>query len=234
MTIQEIFEQKDIKEVECEILNIESKDRRLQRNNSSYQNKEEIITPLLKVRKRLLDNAFASTNSYVNQLSIFNTVIKRKQEEIRQQVHSALSIVLSSRPQGDVRAYSSWFFAPKYPDAHPVQTIRAKKMWRVLNGPCGYSGSFCDGIDSGPSNLTMYFDGDQSDTGIMRFHDVDYHEAICGIPVCPILYKLYKYSLFSLFDMVWVTAFDVHVHVRENYANYKRNIDEADIPGWIE
>ena len=178
----------------------------------------------------MLNENFITDDENHHLISELNDVIKTKQKEICNQKERLLETAVKSGLCGIVQAFDSWFFDKHYPKAHPIQTVRAKKMWAVLSNPNNFDGNFNDGIDVGWSNIITYFPDSsptESDGGMMRWRDVDHYSKICGMEVCPILYDLYKRSYYSIYDMLWVRSFDVQIHVRTMFQNYEDNLTKT-------
>ncbi len=222
MTIQEIFETPVVAELEKTILDIywdiESK-------RFEYCTGEtKAIDGLLSTRSYVLSKMFVMNQEYKQLLSDFNEALKSELIEMRLRTIKAYESVANIRKDDndDISAEGICYMGYKYSTLHPIQTIRAKKIWALLNGSidddfnpmyalchdgiafrCGHR----DKIDS--ANQLLYL-GEEEDNwnieGLDREMTNDMH----------LIYPIHSFlthANFSIFDFLWVRDFNIEITV---------------------
>ena len=129
MTVKEIFDYPAVKAVEIEILDILRDEKRYREGKDA----KLAVQHLLRVRKRILNGMFEWTDEYFSLLSEFNNALVHAQCEMRERL-SRLSESVNETGLENLEFQGKVFMSYKYSEIHPVQSMRAKKMWNVLNG----------------------------------------------------------------------------------------------------
>lgn len=228
MNIQEILEMPAIKAVEIKILDIIMREEHSHvlddRNNVAIQQ-------LLEIRKQLLDQMFVMTPEYKRLLSDFNDALIKAQLEMRQRL-LALHKSVSSQNLGEVEYFGKVFLDYSLPKIHPVQTVRAKKIWYITSGAYdNYMPLYEDGVhglylcknDEVPSENQLLYLSDEVDNwneGLDRDMTADMH-------LCYAFHNLYDHTSFSIFDLLWVRDFCIEVSCESSI--YTRTSDGDDI-----
>ena len=129
MTVKEIFDHPAVKAVEIEILGIVGDEKRYREGKDA----KLAVQHLLSVRKRIINGMFEWTDENFMLLSEFNNALVHAQCEMRERL-SRLSESINETGLENMEFQGKVFMSYKYSEIHPVQSIRAKKMWNVLNG----------------------------------------------------------------------------------------------------
>ena len=131
MTVQEIFNTKAVQEIETEILNLqyETEKRRLFRDSEGFA-----IKSLLGIRRNILHDYFVMDENYKLLLSEFNEALKLQLIDMRNRTIKLYESVKGNDVKNDMIVKGNCFLGYGYSKIHPVQTVRAKKMWAMLNG----------------------------------------------------------------------------------------------------
>ena len=131
MTVQEIFNTKAVQEIEIEILNLqyETEKRRLFRDSKGFA-----IKSLLGIRRNILHDYFVMDENYKLLLSEFNEALKLQLIDMRNRTIKLYESVKGNDVKNDMVVRGKCFLGYGYSKIHPVQTVRAKKMWAMLNG----------------------------------------------------------------------------------------------------
>ena len=132
MTVKEIFDHPAVKAVEMEILDTISDEERC-RSCRNGEDTRLAVQHLLSVRKRILNGMFEWADEYYSLLSEFNNVLVEAQCEMRERLFR-LSENVKETSLENLEFQGKVFMSYKYSEIHPVQSIRAKKIWNVLNG----------------------------------------------------------------------------------------------------
>lgn len=196
--LEDIFDSPAIKLLEYKILRIESRCRGFEKLDYSRPDKEEIVRHLLDVRKVLLDDSFIMDDENRELLIDCNKAFTELRGKVKTNVRKLFDTAVRSNTVGDVSTGYCCRLSRHYPNQHPIQTVRAKKMWQVLTGSSA------------------------NDEGFMNIREYDHHYNIHGVEVCSTLYSLYDYSPFSLYDILWVRSFDTEIYAHEKYSNYEQ------------
>ena len=235
MTVQEIFETTAVRDIEIEILNLQYANER-----NRYDGPESFaIEHLLGIRCHLLNSMFVLDKNYKQLLAEFNEALSLQMIEMRKRAISLYQVVSESGQTGDSEIVGKCFLGYEYSKIHPVQTMRAKKMWAVLNGSIdNYIPLYEDGVDSfrinnwgGDSsipseNMMLYLDEklDNWNEGLDREMTKDMH-------LIHPFHNLFSHMDFSIFDLLWVRDFNVELTVEIDYHSYK-NDDYGDDLDW--
>ena len=129
MTVKEIFDHPAVKAVEIEILDILRDEKRYREGKDA----KLAVQHLLSVRKRIINGMFEWADEYYSLLSEFNNVLVEAQCEMRERLFR-LSENVKETSLENLEFQGKVFMSYKYSEIHPVQSVRAKKIWNVLNG----------------------------------------------------------------------------------------------------
>ena len=129
MSVKEIFDHPAVKAVEIEILGIVGDEKRYRTGKDA----KLAVQHLLSVRKRILNGMFEWSDENFMLLSEFNNALVHAQCEMRERL-SRLSESVNETGLENLEFQGKVFLSYKYSEIHPVQSIRARKMWNVLNG----------------------------------------------------------------------------------------------------
>ena len=217
--VQEIFNSTVIKDIEIEIL---STQHEVDRRHFEYEAGEEVIKCLLGTRN----------------LSNFNEALKAQLLEMRKR---ALSIYASNVNSGLLPSFSlrgKCFLGYGYSKIHPVQTMRAKKMWAVLNGSLSdYMPLYMDGV----ANFDLYYVAGREndipsenqmlylDEKIDNWNDELDQEMTKNMHLIHPFHNLYSHMDFSIFDLLWVRDFNIEISLESDYSTYPENAPGDDL-----
>ena len=233
MTVQEIFNTTAVRDVELEILNLQMANER-----KHYDGPEGFaIEHLLGVRCHLLNSMFVLDETNKQLLTEFNEALRIQVLETRKRVVTLFNSVSESGLTGDFEVTGKCFLGYEYSKIHPVQTVRAKKMWAILNGSIDkYIPLYEDGVDlisvsSWDSEIptehqVLYLDDnlDNWNEGLDRNLTEDMHL------IFP-FHNLYSHMEFSIFDLLWVRDFNIEVNAEVDSNTYN-NDDYGDDLDW--
>lgn len=226
MEVQEILETHAVKTVEIEILKIITETELSKR--SEYC--KPAIQHLLKVRKKIIDSMFVLTDEYKQLLCQFNESMKYAFCDMRRQMIDLQKAAIATGFK-NLEVTGKVFMSYKYPENHPVQTIRAKKIWAILNNSYDYfmplyedgiNEIYCKDDDSVPSeNEVLYLsnDTDNWNEGLDRVKTSDLH-------LCYGVHNLIEHNDFSIFDLLWVRDFYIEVKCETSHCTGSEDWDD--------
>ena len=233
--VQEIFNSTVIKDIEIEIL---STQHEVDRRHFYYEAGEEVIKYLLGTRKSLLNKIFVMDEESKQLLSSFNEALKAQLVEMRKR---ALSIYASNVNSGLLPSFSlqgKCFLGYNYSKIHPVQTMRAKKMWAVLNGSLtDYMPLYMDGVNNFvldymagrgneiPSENQLLYLDDKID----NWNEELDQEMTKDMRLIHPFHNLYSHMDFSIFDLLWVRDFNIELSLELDYSTYPENAPGDDL-----
>ena len=232
MTIHEIFNIADVQEVEMQILRLFSN---VQNKNQERDSIKMAIRELLKVRKRLLDKLFVMDEYYKSMLYTFNEAMIVQLLKMRNRtIAMCEAVVGSDRTQNDIIAIGKCFLGYEYSKIHPIQTIRAKRMWMVLNGTYD---SYMPLYDDGVSEYSVRKNESPESANYLLW--LDEKEGNCNECLDPVLtadmhltyafHNLWSHMDFSIFDLLWVRDFNIEIIVEHDYNTYHSNCEYEDV-----
>ena len=197
MTVQEIFNTKAVQEIETEILNLqyETEKRRLFRDSEGFA-----IKSLLGIRRNILHDYFVMDEKYKLLLSEFNEALKLQLIDMRNRTIKLYESLKGNDVKNDMVVRGKCFLGYEYSKIHPVQTVRAKKMWAMLNGTM--------------DDFMPQEEPDNWNEGLDRELTKDMH-------LIHAFHNLYEHMDFSIFDLLWVRDFNVELHAEIDYHTYK-------------
>ena len=235
MTVQEIFNSTVVRSVEEQILDLYHE---TERKHWCNDENKKAIKSLLEVRRRILNSMFVLDEQNKQLLAEFNEAMKQQLIEMRKRAIDLYNSVYKSDMGGSVEVEGKCFMGYEYSKIHPVQTMRAKKMWAVLNGSLddyiflycedGVNGFYINNhdpkIESDNELLYLNEDLDNWNEGLDREMTKDMHLTYA-------FHNLFSHLDFSIFDLLWVRDFNIEIHVEYNYHTYK-NDDYGDDLDW--
>ncbi len=236
MTVQEIFNTPQIKAIETSILDIQFD---LECNGYKNDSAKDTIKCLLSIRKTLLNQMFVMDNYYKQLLADFNEAMKAQLIEMRKQVILVQGSIESAKLRGDCETIGKCFLGYKYSEIHPVQTMRAKKMWAVLNGSLDeYVDLYWDGVMMNGFICSLSEEPDSENQMLYLCEKEDnWNEELDGgltsdMHIINPSHHLYTHTTFSIFDLLWVRDFDIEIRVESDYKTYKT--DNGDDLDWTQ
>ena len=226
MTVQEIFNTKAVQEIETEILNLqyETEKRRLFRDSEGLA-----IKSLLGIRRNILHDYFVMDDNYKLLLSEFNEALKLQLIDMRNRTIKLYESLKGNDVKNDMVVKGKCFLGYEYSKIHPVQTIRAKKIWAMLNGTMDdflrlYDDGACSfkietwgnpiHIQSENEMLYLQEEPDNWNEGLDREFTKDMH-------LIHAFHNLYEHMDFSIYDLLWVRDFNIELHAEIDYHTYK-------------
>lgn len=221
-TVQELFSSKPVHDIECQILTLVCD---AFNNSYRYSYNKKAIQELLKVRKRLLDSQFVMDLHYKALLCEFNEALKCHLLRMRERTIKMYDVIKDSNDGNcNLTAIGKCFLGYEYSILHPVQTIRARKMWEVLNNtidsymPLYDSGvgiSMTLGKESQPdsSNQLLWLSEEES-----NWNEGLEPELTADMNLVYAFHSLWANLDFSIFDLLWVRDFNIEISLEEDYS----------------
>lgn len=225
MTAQEIFNSTAVRSVEEQILDLYHETERKHWYND--ENKKAIKS-LLEVRRRILNSMFVLDEQNKQLLAEFNEAMKQQLIEMRKRAIDLYYSISKLDKNGRIDVIGKCFMGYEYSKIHPVQSIRAKKMWAVLNGSLDdYIFLYCeDGVNNfdinshdptiESENEFLYLNEhlDNWNEGLDREMTKDMHLTYA-------FHNLFSHLDFSIYDLLWVRDFNIEIHVEYDYHTYE-------------
>jgi hypothetical protein len=161
-------------------------------------------------------------------LADFNEAMKYQMVEMRKRAIDLYNNVYKLDKNGRIDVIGKCFMGYEYSKIHPVQSIRAKKMWAVLNDSLDdYIFLYCeDGVNSfdinshdpkiESENEFLYLNEhlDNWNEGLDREMTKDMHLTYA-------FHNLFSHLDFSIYDLLWVRDFNIELHAEIDYHTYK-------------
>ncbi len=234
MTVQEIFNTIEIRKIEIEILlTIEENDRHWCSNNAYI----ETVKHLLSVRKHVLDSKFVMDESYKSLLSDFNEALIAQATEMRKRVIDFHNASINCGTECDIETTGKCFLGYKYSSIHPVQTMRAKKIWNILNGsydefmPLYYNGACNFSISNNEKpesiNQMLYLDD-----ALDNWNEMLDKEMTKDMHLVYPFHTLFTDMDFSIYDLLWVRDFNIEITTESDYDSYLKGDEKYDDLDW--
>ena len=225
MTIQEILSSTAVRSVEEQILSLYHEIERTHWNKE-YENKKAIRS-CLEVRKQILDSMFVLDEQNKQLMTEFNDALIQQLIEMRKRTISLYNRVYNPDMIGSIEVVGKCVMGYEYSKIHPVQSMRAKKMWAILNGSIDDYISLYhkDGADSfeirsydskiESENEFLYLNEDMGNCneGLDRELTSDMHLTYA-------FHNLFRHLDFSIYDLLWVRDFNIEIHVEYDYHTY--------------
>ena len=228
MTAKEIFGHPAVKAVEIEILGIVGDEKRYRTGKDS----KLAVQHLLSVRKCIINGMFEWADEYFSLLSEFNKALVHAQCEMRERL-SRLSESVNETGLENLEFQGTVFLSYKYSEIHPVQSIRARKMWNVLNGSYdefmplykdGANDIYFTGQETIPSEKEDIYLSEETENwneGIDR-------EKTKDIKLCYAFHNLYEHTTFSILDLLWVRDFCIEINAESTQYTGSTDWDDID------
>ncbi len=235
-TIEEIFSSPVITELEQTILDIHY-EIEMNRYNRCYSEKQA-INNLLGSRRYQLSKAFIMNEEYKQLLYDFNASLKKELISMRLRTIKAYENVAKEYEKDEyIYAEGRCFMDYDYSKIHPVQTIRAKKIWALLNGSIDedYNPIYSDGA-SFPYRCNKEKQESQNKLLYLSENLDNWNEEGLDIEMTKdmnILYPVHNLIMhmnFSIFDLLWVRNFntEITVHIDKSTYNVPHMEDDLD------
>ena len=235
MTVQEIFNSTAVRSVEEQILDLYHE---TERKHWCNDENKKAIKSLLEVRRRILNSMFVLDEQNKQLLAEFNEAMKQQLIEMRKRAIDLYYSISKLDKNGRIDVIGKCFMGYEYSKIHPVQSMRAKKMWAVLNGSLDdYIFLYCeDGVNSfyinnydpktESENELLYLneDLDNWNEGLDRDMTKDMHLTYA-------FHNLFSHLDFSIYDLLWVRDFNIEIHVEYDYHTYE-NEEYGDDLDW--
>lgn len=227
MTVQEIFNATTVRSIEEQILSLYHETER----SHWYNDENKIaIRSFLYVRKQVLDSMFVMDEHSKQLLAEFNEAMKQQMVEMRKRAIDLYNNVYKPDMVGHIEVTGKCFMGYEYSKIHPVQSMRAKKMWAVLNASLdNYMLSYSDDgvcrfdiIGDAPKieseNEFLYLNEEPANwnEGLDRELTSDMHLTFA-------FHNLFSHLDFSIYDLLWVRDFNIEIHVEYDYHTYKND-----------
>lgn len=235
MTVQEIFDTTAVRSVEEQILDLYHE---TERNHWYNDENKKAIKSFLEVRKQILDSMFVMDEHSKQLLAEFNEAMKQQMAEMRKRAIDIYNNVYKPDMVGHIDVIGKCFMGYEYSKIHPVQTMRAKKMWAVLNGSLDdYIFLYHeDGVDS--FNIRSDVPEIPSENDFLYLNEVpdNWNEGLdCELTsdmhLTYAFHNLFSHLDFSIYDLLWVRDFNIEIHVEYDYHTYD-NDDYCDDLDW--
>lgn len=225
MTVQEIFNSTAVRSVEEQILDLYHE---TERKHWCNDENKKAIKSLLEVRRRILNSMFVLDEQNKQLLAEFNEAMKQQLIEMRKRAIDLYYSISKLDKNGRIDVIGKCFMGYEYSKIHPVQSIRAKKMWAVLNGSLDdYIFLYCeDGVNNfdinshdptiESENEFLYLNEhlDNWNEGLDREMTKDMHLTYA-------FHNLFSHLDFSIYDLLWVRDFNIEIHVEYDYHTYE-------------
>jgi len=235
MTVQEIFNSTPVQSIEEQILDLYHE---IEGHRSTNEENKKAIRSFLEVRKRILDSMFVMDEQNKKLLAEFNEAMKQQLIEMRKRAIDLYNDVYKPNMIGRIEVVGKCFMGYKYSEIHPVQSMRAKKMWAVLNGSLDdyiflyhedgvnrFEISSDDPkIESENEFLYLLKEAENWNAGLDRGFTSDMYLTYA-------FHNLFSHLDFSIFDLLWVRDFNIELHVEHCYHTYK-NEEYGDDLDW--
>lgn len=235
MTVQEIFNSTPVQSIEEQILDLYHE---IERHRSTYEENKKAIRSFLEVRKRILNSMFVLDEQNKQLLAEFNEAMKQQLIEMRKRAIDLYNSVYTSDMGGSIEVEGKCFMGYEYSKIHPVQSMRAKKMWAVLNGSLDdYIFLYCeDGVNS--FYINNYDPKIESENELLYLNEEldNWNEGLDSemtkdMHLTYAFHNLFSHLDFSIYDLLWVRDFNIEIHVEYDYHTYE-NAEYGDDLDW--
>lgn len=235
MTVLEIFNSTAVRSIEEQILSLYHE---TERNHWHDEENKKAIRSLLEVRRRFLNSMFVLDEQNKQLLTEFNEAMKQQLIEMRKRAIDLYNNVYKPDMNGRIDVISKCFMGYEYSKIHPVQSMRAKKMWAVLNGSLDdYIFLYCeDGVNS--FYINNYDPKIESENELLYLNEEldNWNEGLDSemtkdMHLTYAFHNLFSHLDFSIFDLLWVRDFNIEIHVEYDYHTYE-NEEYGDDLDW--
>lgn len=223
-SVRTIFSLPQIVNIERQILDLYRKTIHSREDRIS----ENRIRQLLMERKEMLDKEFVMNVGYQQLLSEFNDALRQQLITMHEKILKTYHALRSTNISGDLSVLGKCFLGYDYSKIHPVQTIRCKKIWYMLNesldrffnerydgGVCGLDGWYYDASYDDAESLDnlLYLNAEDSNWDDWFKDDPLTVDMQIVYPV----HNLLEYTAFSIFDLLWVRDFNIELWTELDY-----------------
>lgn len=233
MTVQEIFDTPAIKKVENAMIGLEENIERYRVDKPSGL---EMMRVLIGLRRNLLADMFVMDENYKRLLSDFNETMKQQLIRMRHETIKAAHGVMNADVTGEIQAIGKCFLGYRYSKLHPVQTMRAKKIWAILNGSIDdYVQFYSDGVLMGGYVYDSRKEQESENQMLYLQEEPDNWNEGLDMEITKDMYLIYpvhhlvSHTDFSIFDLLWVRDFNMEIQMKSNYATYPEEEEGEDI-----
>lgn len=225
MIVQKIFNCTAVRSVEERILDLYHETERNHWHNAAKNKKA--IKRLLEFRKWILNTTFVMDEQYKQLLAEFNDAMKQQLIEMRKRAIDLYNKVYKPDMTDDIEVEGKCFMGYEYSKIHPVQSMRAKKMWAVLNGSLDDFMPLYSNYGIQPfivvkeskivsENELLYLNEE-----LDNWNDGLDREMTSNMHIIYAFHNLFSHMVFSIYDLLWVRDFNVEIHVEYDYNTYK-------------
>jgi hypothetical protein len=233
MTVQEIFDTPAIKKVENEMIGLEEN---IERHRVDKPNGLEMMRVLIGLRRNLLADMFVMDENYKRLLSDFNETMKQQLIRMRHETIKAAHGVMNADVTGEIQAIGKCFLGYRYSRLHPVQTMRAKKIWAILNCSIDdYVQFYSDGVLMGGYVYDSRKEQESENQMFYLQEEPDNWNEGLDMEITKDMYLIYpvhhlvSHTDFSIFDLLWVRDFNMEIQIESDYATYPEEEEGEDI-----
>lgn len=235
MAVQEIFNSTAVRSVEEQILDLYHE---TERKHWCNDENKKAIKSLLEVRRRILNSMFVLDEQNKQLLAEFNEAMKQQLIEMRKRAIDLYNSAYKPDMGGTVEVEGKCFMGYEYSKIHPVQSMRAKKMWAVLNGSLDdYIFLYCeDGVNS--FYINNYDPKIESENELLYLNEEldNWNEGLDSemtkdMHLTYAFHNLFSHLDFSIFDLLWVRDFNIEIHLAYDYNTYE-NEEYGDDLDW--
>ena len=228
MSVKEIFDHPAVKAVEIEILDIVGDEKRYREGKDA----KLAVQHLLSVRKRILNGMFEWSDENFMLLSEFNDALVHAQCEMRERL-SRLSESVNETGLENLEFQGKVFLSYKYSEIHPVQSIRAKKMWNVLNGSYDeFMPLYKDGVNdicfTGQETIPLEKEAVYLSEETENWNEGIDREKTKDMKLCYAFHNLYCHTTFSILDLLWVRDFCIEINAESSHYTGSTYWDDID------
>ena len=232
-SVRTIFSLPQIVNIERQILDLYRKTI----HSREDRRPENRIRQLLMERKEMLDKEFVMNVGYQQLLSEFNDALRQQLITMHEKILKTYHALKSTNISGDLTVLGKCFLGYDYSKIHPVQTIRCKKIWYMLNGSldsffnerydggvCGLGGWYYDASYDDAESLDnlLYLNAEDSNWDDWFRDDLLTVDMQIVYPV----HNLLEHTAFSIFDLLWVRDFSIEIWTELDYETDNCRDDE--------
>lgn len=216
MDIKHVFEDPRIVMLEEDIA-------RINEHRQYDEEEKHVVKHLLKERQNMLWQLNVYDDEMKRLFTDFNAALRKACTELyRRTMATYQEYRYRGGSMEDFAVYGKIFLSYDYPECHPVQTERAKRVWDVLtqryfcaiyDDGCTWPLSFCkkyppeqSGFETMEAWLGMEAKKDNWNEGLDR-------EWSKGLHLIYPFHNLYDHCYFSLYDLIYVREFNLEVTV---------------------
>lgn len=235
MTVQDIFNTKAVKEIETEILDVYFAN---EKHGTHNEIEVHVIRRLLGIRKNILNDMFVFDSQYKQLLYDFNEALIGQLKEMRKRTIALYHATKDICQDTSLEVSGKCLLGYGYSVIHPVQTIRAKKIWAVLNGCLDKFMALYDSDGAGNFRISSWDPHVDTENEMLYGHDEWYNhnegldkEMTKDMHLIYAFHDLFDHMDFSIFDLLWIRDFNIEIKVECDYHTYMKE-DYCDDLDW--